>query len=347
MSGINKPIVALASDDDYEKMLAEWLTAAGFVCINLRDLDGGSRKQVVATLVRWPTVVDLSELPGQVILLYEQGAQLSVLSEQVSDVLELPDSQDVHSLLDWSAKLSGLLRRASSSFVVEPVKQIPSELNVGEFAEVVAAVPGRPFDDSSNDDHAPQLIAVGISTGGPASLRVFLDGLRGGRVLPPVVIVQHIPEEYVAALELRLRVQTGYDVRFAHQGLRLESGAAYIAPGNHHVVIERRKEGLYIEWDDSPPLRGHRPSVDVLFRSCLELKSGVAVIMTGMGRDGAESMKLLRDKGWKTVGQDKETCTIYGMPRAAKELGGVELELPLDRIGPWLQAYCRRSVASC
>jgi len=108
----------------------------------------------------------------------------------------------------------------------------------------------------------------------------------------------------------------------------------------------RRDRRLFAAWSDAPPIRGHKPAVDELFASCAALGArGVAVVMTGMGRDGAEPMRALRDLGWETIGQDEESSVIYGMPRAAVECGAVKRQLPLDRIAPWLELYCSGAAA--
>lgn len=180
-----------------------------------------------------------------------------------------------------------------------------------------------------------------MSTGGPTSLRVLFEGLRGHR-LPPIAVVQHIPAGFVPDLVQRLQDQCGYAFRVAEHGMPLEEGVAYMSPGDHHLRIVAQPT-LRCSWSDEAPFRGHRPSVEVLFDSCAALPEvGIAVMMTGMGQDGAQAMLRLRQRGWATVGQDEQTSTIYGMPHAAKLAGAVERELPLQQIATWLIARSRR-----
>jgi len=332
VSETTRPLVVLEAPGDDVDMLAEWLLAAGFDAAANDAVDDEAQTRVVGSLVRWPVTVDLRTLPPPVVLLYDPGADLRPAVGAVQEVLELPDSQDVKSLLEWSTKLNSILRQIVDARELRHVD--------GIIAQQPEAV------DGVDADAAPAMIAIGISTGGPGCLRELLTALPNDHSLPPMVIVQHIPAGFVADLVQRLRLQTGYDVRRAEHGDRLRRGVAYIAPGDHHLRVRERAEGLVAEWSDAPPVRGHKPAVDELFASCATMEvRGIAVIMTGMGRDGADEMRRLRDRGWQTIGQDEETCTIYGMPRSAKDAGAVARELPLARIAPWLVAYCHRADA--
>lgn len=348
----SRPKVCLVADGDERAMLSEWLLAAGFDAVDTTSTE--SSQAPVCSLVRWPAQVELGALPTPVLALYAPGAELQAVVGQVQDVVELPDSQDVSSLLAWSKRLNELLRgaverkkreraAAAVAMVAAATPAQPCVAPVGPVSATPAAAAAAP---SGRSGEVPELIAIGVSTGGPGSLRELFEQLPKDRSLPPIVVVQHIPAGFVDDLVERLRTQTGYDVRFAADGERIQHGVAYIAPGDQHVHVVRRPQGLCAQWDDAPPIRGHKPAVDELFASCAKLYThGVAVIMTGMGKDGALPMRELRDLGWETLGQDEATCTIYGMPRAAYEAGAVRRQLPLDRIAPWLEAYCKRSAA--
>lgn len=189
----------------------------------------------------------------------------------------------------------------------------------------------------------PALIAVAISTGGPPALeQVFAD--LAGADLPPIVIVQHMPDGFVTLLAQRLTQKTRYPVEVARDFQLLEAGRAYLAPATHHLTVGRRPEGLCARLKDSAPVRGHRPSAEILFESLLPLGlKGVGVIMTGMGGDGAQGLLQLRKAGWATVGQDEATCAVYGMPKTAKEVGATDLMLPLGRIGAWIRQRAGRT----
>ena len=156
-------------------------------------------------------------------------------------------------------------------------------------------------------------------------------------------IVQHMPDGFVGLLAQRLTQKTRYPVEVARDFQLLDAGCAYLAPATHHLTVGRRPEGICARLRDSAPVRGHRPSAEILFESLLPLGlKGVAVIMTGMGGDGAQGLLQLRKAGWATAGQDEATCAVYGMPRAAKELGAIERVLPLQRIGAWIRQCAGR-----
>ncbi|MCA3006995.1 MAG: chemotaxis protein CheB [Phycisphaerales bacterium] len=308
-------VVAAAAD---AAMLTEWLRAAGF-----EPVQPGQGE--AAVLARWPYAGELAAVAAPLVVCHDKGAlppREGVFA--AARALEWPDASDVRSLLGWSTACAQALRQACGA-VLPPARPT---------AVAPAANPAE-----RGDRTPPQLIAVGISTGGPVALREFLAALRG-RDLPPMVIVQHIPPAFVADLIGRLARETGYRVELAKDGLALARGVAYIAPGDHHVKVIGGAP-LRVVWNDEPPRRGHRPAADVLFESCLSLAGrGVGVIMTGMGQDGASGLLALRQAGWTTIGQDEASCAIYGMPRAAMQLGAVEREYPLAQLGAALVAAC-------
>jgi two-component system, chemotaxis family, protein-glutamate methylesterase/glutaminase len=177
-----------------------------------------------------------------------------------------------------------------------------------------------------------RIIAVGASTGGTEALRAFLCEMPED--CPAIVVVQHMPENFTAAFARRLDGLARISVREAKNGDRLLRGQALIAPGNSHAVVVRSGAHYRVEVRDGPLVSRHRPSVDVLFRSVARAagRNAVGLIMTGMGDDGARGLKEMRDAGARTLGQDEQSCVVYGMPKEAMRLGGVEEELPLDRL---------------
>ena len=179
------------------------------------------------------------------------------------------------------------------------------------------------------------LIAIGASTGGVSAIREVLEGLPGN--LPPIVITQHMPEGYTERFASRLSRDCAMTIVEATDGEILKSGHAYIAPGTHHMkVVKRLGSSHYsVELDNGPAVSGHRPSVDVMFNSIAQSAARgkvISIMLTGMGRDGADNMLKLRNNGHMTFGQNRETCVVYGMPKAAFEIGAVQHELPLDGI---------------
>ncbi|MEM7530333.1 MAG: chemotaxis response regulator protein-glutamate methylesterase [Pseudomonadota bacterium] len=177
-----------------------------------------------------------------------------------------------------------------------------------------------------------KVIAVGASTGGTEALRVFLQAMPAAA--PPIIIVQHMPEQFTAAFAERLNNLTSLAVKEARDGDRLLTGHAFVAPGNRHMLLTRSGAVYGLQLRDGPLVSRHRPSVDVLFRSVAKAagQNAIGVIMTGMGSDGARGMLEMREAGAVTFGQDEATSVVYGMPKEAKKAGAVCSELPLARL---------------
>lgn len=184
----------------------------------------------------------------------------------------------------------------------------------------------------------PALVLLGASTGGPPALEAILRSL--GEDLPvPVVVVQHMPPGFTRAFADRLNGHLPFEVHEAADGEPLLPGRVLIAPGGIHLKIGERRGQLHVFFSTEPERALHRPSVDVLFTSAGEAVGGsaVAVLLTGMGHDGAQGMAALARAGAYTIAQDEETSVIYGMPRAAVAAGGVKEILPLPGIGARLR----------
>ena len=177
-----------------------------------------------------------------------------------------------------------------------------------------------------------RVVLIGASTGGVDALERVLGGLPASG--PPVLVTQHMPGSFLASFAERLNGQTGPEVTLARPGAPVAPGRVYIAPGGEtHLVLEGAPGRFRCGLAAGERVSGHRPSVDVLFRSALRhAPEVVAVLLTGMGRDGAEGMAALREAGAHTIGQDAATSVVYGMPRVAAELGGVAEVRPLDAI---------------
>jgi two-component system chemotaxis response regulator CheB len=180
------------------------------------------------------------------------------------------------------------------------------------------------------------VIAVGASTGGTEALTSFLKAMPLDT--PGIIIVQHMPEKFTTSFAARLNEICKITVKEAENGDSVIRGRALIAPGNYHMLLKRSGARYYVEIKDGPLVNRHRPSVDVLFRSTARYAgaNAVGVIMTGMGDDGAKGMLEMKQAGAKTVAQDEHTCVVFGMPKEAIKLGGVDKVLPLDAIAPFV-----------
>lgn len=182
------------------------------------------------------------------------------------------------------------------------------------------------------------VVCIGISTGGPGALEKVLTRLP--ETFPaPILIVQHMPPKFTKALADRLNTLTQIHVKEAEHGEIVRAGHAYIAPGGQHMSVHRRLEGVAVQLTSPNSKGGHCPSVDVLFESVAQLKNykKMAVIMTGMGSDGAKGLRSLKESGETfAVAQSEASSIVYGMPRAAAATGEVDQILDLDDIAACL-----------
>jgi two-component system chemotaxis response regulator CheB len=179
---------------------------------------------------------------------------------------------------------------------------------------------------------AERLILVGASTGGTEAIKEVLVRLPAD--CPAVAITQHMPAGFTRSFAERLDGLCRMRVKEAAHNERLVAGHAYIAPGDWHLRVLRAGSGYVASLDNGPPVNRHRPSVDVLFRSaaCHAGRNAIAVILTGMGSDGAQGMLELKKAGAYTIAQDEASCVVYGMPKEAVAAGAVDEVLPLSAV---------------
>jgi two-component system, chemotaxis family, protein-glutamate methylesterase/glutaminase len=192
----------------------------------------------------------------------------------------------------------------------------------------------RPAKTSPDWDWNGKWIMIGASTGGVEALQTVLSGLPPN--CPPTMITQHMPPRFLVSLAARLDTIVAPNVRLACDGDRPEQGVVYIAPGGDtHLQLDPAGERIRLVAGEKRS--GHRPSVDAMFGSAVpHAKRIIATILTGMGRDGAEEMLSLHRAGAVCIGQNEQTSVVYGMPRVAREMGGVETELPITEISSYL-----------
>jgi two-component system chemotaxis response regulator CheB len=178
-----------------------------------------------------------------------------------------------------------------------------------------------------------ECIVIAASTGGPTALQAVVAGLPAG-FRAAVLVVQHIPRGFTKSLAERLDARSAIPVREAQDGETLEPGRVLIAPAGIHTKVVRRRNGVVVVLDEEPRDTLHRPSADVLMASAAEVFGplAVGVVLTGMGADGTEGLRAIREKGGLTLAESEETCVIFGMPKAAADAGVVHRVVPLDRV---------------
>lgn len=185
------------------------------------------------------------------------------------------------------------------------------------------------------------VIALGASTGGTDALLAVVQDLPANT--PGIVIVQHMPPVFTRMYAERLNRICKMSCKEAQDGDRVETGKIIIGAGGFHLRLARDSRGYYVTSKEGEKVSGHCPSVDVLFDSVADAagKNAVAAILTGMGADGAKGLKKIRDKGGFTIGQDKETCVVYGMPMVAYQQGAVCQQAPLTKIPEIILQHCK------
>ncbi|WP_330671454.1 protein-glutamate methylesterase/protein-glutamine glutaminase [Anaeromicrobium sp.] len=186
-----------------------------------------------------------------------------------------------------------------------------------------------------------EIIGIGASTGGIDAIYKLLEQLPKG--LPGIVIVQHIPPIFSKMFAQRLHNQTHFNVKEAINGDIIKRNHIYLAPGDKHVQVRKRKDGYFLKVFGGEKVNGHCPSVDVLFKSIAEQagERALGVILTGMGYDGAKGIKLMKRKGAITLGQDEKSSVVYGMPKAAYDLNGITKQSSLELMGHYIVKYLR------
>jgi two-component system chemotaxis response regulator CheB len=186
-----------------------------------------------------------------------------------------------------------------------------------------------------------KVIAIGSSTGGPNTLQYLLQQLPSD--FPgSIVVVQHMPEGFTEMFANRLDESCSLEVKEAKHGDLVAAGRVLICPGSHHMRVRRMPQGDVVVLSDEPPVNGHRPSVDVLFRSVAQEfgQRAIGVLMTGMGDDGADAIGEIRDAGGFTIAQSEESCVVFGMPKAAIDKGFVCRIVPLEAMANTLLVHC-------
>jgi two-component system chemotaxis response regulator CheB len=219
--------------------------------------------------------------------------------------------------------------------------QLADKIKAAARVTVSKRAAAKPSPAAANASAAPRLsmtkttnkiVAIGSSTGGTEALRALLTALPAN--CPGIVIVQHMPEHFTKSFADRLNTLCQMEVKEAEDGDGVYQGRVLIAPGSYHTLVKRSGARYNVQVKSGPLVSRHRPSVDVLLKSVAMYagQNAVGVMLTGMGRDGADGMKQMHDAGAKNIAQDEASCVVFGMPKEAIAAGGVDYVLPLDAI---------------
>jgi two-component system chemotaxis response regulator CheB len=299
---------------------------------------------------RWPDVIVLdiemprmdgitflkklmAERPTPVVIcssLTTQGAEttMQALAAGAMTIITKPTAKLKQFLEDSSAQLLGAVKAAAKANVqrLVPMAALP-KVRPKLSADAVLAAPAGAMAQTTE-----RIIAIGTSTGGTQALEVVLTALP--RMVPGIVVVQHMPEKFTAQFAERLNTLCEVEVREAQNNDRVMPGRVLIAPGGRHMMLKRSGAQYVVEVVDGPLVSRHKPSVDVLFRSAARFagRNCTGIIMTGMGDDGARGMREMFDAGAHTIAQDEASCVVFGMPKEAIKLGGVKEVKPLSSL---------------
>ncbi|MBP7141370.1 MAG: chemotaxis response regulator protein-glutamate methylesterase [Opitutaceae bacterium] len=287
----------------------------------------------------------MAERPMPVVILSSlttSASQQALEALRLGAIEVLGKPSATQSMSDLAPRLRASIKAAASARLNRPALPLPRQSLTSRIdnsttrvnADAGSIHPGGILHPPDLEQrHDPRsLVLLGASTGGTEALREILTQLPSD--FPPMAIVQHIPAVFSRALAERLDAQCRLEVREAADGDRLTPGVALIAPGDRHMLIDRESDGYRVRVVGGPPIWFQRPAVDLLFRSAAAIGGGhvVAGVLTGMGRDGAEGLLHLRERGALTFSQDEESSAVYGMPRAAWELGGSQHQVALTDI---------------
>jgi two-component system, chemotaxis family, protein-glutamate methylesterase/glutaminase len=280
-------------------------------------------------------------------LMQTQAMPVILISSLAQSSVDIALEALRHGAVDVLAKPSGPYSVGELRATVSARIRAAAKAKLRKSGPPEAPRPMVPIDDGTRHANMPRanldrLIAIGASTGGTEAIAALLTQLPAE--VPPILITQHIPAMFSRTFAQRLDKLCHMEVREAADGDVPRPGLALVAPGGFHMLLERAGAALRIKIKDGPLVCYQRPSVDVLFTSVAMVAGAraVGVILTGMGNDGAQGMKRMKDQGCHTIAQDEASCVIFGMPREAIRAGAVDQTLPLEGIAAALMTACAK-----
>ncbi len=258
-----------------------------------------------------PTIIVSSLTP--------KGGKLTLEALDIGAVDVIAKPGGSYSVGDMSAQLADKIRAAARARLIQAPARTEADRDETEAPRALTQTTNK-------------IIAIGASTGGTEALKAVLTKLPHNS--PGVVIVQHMPANFTTAFAERLNGLCQITVKEAKDNDAVIPGTALLAPGNYHMILRRSGARYYVEVKTGPMVHHQRPAVDILFKSTARYAgaNAVGVILTGMGADGAQGLKEMKDAGAGTIAQDEKSCVVFGMPKEAIKLGAVDRVLPLEHI---------------
>ena len=325
-SQANMTVAAIAHDAKQARALIKRIKPdVVTLAIELDGMNGLDFLDKIMTLRPMPVVI-ISKLIDRNPSIAQQALKLGAMSCLAKPHVHQSQGPNFEA---FAISVIKQLKHAAVHFKYEQQKSYPLTNTIKSVAKSAVSPPNN---KPSLGDVTHHLIAIGASTGGTEAITLLLKGLPTD--CPGIVIAQHMPPGFTHSFAARLQGLCAIKVQEAQHDQIIRSGHAYIAPGNTHLLVQKRAGVYYTILSEGQPVNLHKPSIDVLFESIAEnIKTlGVGVILTGMGKDGAAGLLKMKQAGAKTFAQDEKSSVVYGMPREAKKIGAVLQELPIDEM---------------